>query len=192
MFPKIRFIVVFVITLSISLSTIGCGEKPQNPDAWKVCSLDFDSWKSFKEILKSFFVEYCFDSNQFKNIKICENGTCQKLILEKRSRKKQFCSTKCRQAFFKKNPKNKCKDNQNQWIREQYNTRSEEIQALYAEKFKDNADIDTRDRDDMFSGKKILTADCAECNEMVSRGHCTKIFLKNPELIKVQHRSSFR
>jgi hypothetical protein len=149
-------------------------------DICTVHSLEFNSWKSFQEILKSFFVEYCFASDQFKNLKLCENRKCQKLMLEIRKNQKQFCSNKCRQAFFKQNPKNKCRDNQNQWIKEQFN--SPELTKYFSE----NASSQTMEKEDKYFGKRIVTEDCSDCTEMVSRGHCKNIVIKNIELIDIE------
>jgi len=149
-------------------------------------SLDFNSWKSFHEILKSFLVEYCLASDQFKNIKLCENLKCQKLMLEERRNQKQFCSNKCRQAFFKKGLKNKCRDNQNQWIREQFNSTSTEIRNYFENYFKNDSSSDTLEKEDTYSGNRIVTADCSDCMEPVSRGYCEKITVKNPALIDIK------
>jgi len=150
-----------------------------------VPSLDFSSWKSFHEILKSFLVEYCFASDQFKNIKLCENLKCQKLMLEERRNQKQFCGNKCRQAFFKKDPKNKCRDNQNQWIRGQFNSDSTEIINYFENNFKTDSPTDTLKKENAYSGNRIVTADCSDCMEPVSRGYCEKITIKNPALIDI-------
>lgn len=137
-------------------------------------TLAYDSWTSFQEILVSFFVEYCFASDQFKDIKLCQNEKCHKMILENRRNRRQFCSTKCRQAYFKKDPKNKCRDNQNKWIKEQFNSDNETIINF------------TNKQEELYSGEKILLDDCAGCKEIVSRGHCPNIIIKNPILIDIK------
>jgi len=96
------------------------------------------------------------------------------MILENRRNRRQFCSTKCRQAYFKKNPKNKCRDNQNKWIKEQFNSNNQII-------------IDfTCKQEELYSGEKILLDDCAGCKEIVSRGYCPNIIIKNPILIDIK------
>jgi hypothetical protein len=124
-------------------------------DALIVNSTSYNSWVSLKQILKSFFVEYALIFNQYENLSICENRTCDNLLVNNRNTK-QFCSPKCRQAYFsKKDPRNNCRAKQNKWIIE--NSKYQEV-------------------------NRINRDDCNNCKKKVRGGYCEHIRKKNPKL----------
>ena len=65
-------------------------------------------------------------------------------------------------------------------IREQFN--SPEV----IKQFSEDASSQTIKKDNAFSGNRIITENCVDCTEIVSRGHCRNIIIKNPELIDIE------
>jgi hypothetical protein len=141
-----------------------------------VQSLISISWTSFIQIVRSVFVEFHVAFNNLERIIQCTNPDCNKLSFDYHKNKRKFCGEKCKAITFKQNPKNKCRDNQNKWIRDQFYT-NESISLLPA--------TENDDPDNPYSGKKISVENCSYCVEMVSRGWCPVIRMKNQELKEI-------
>jgi hypothetical protein len=116
-------------------------------------SLEHDSWLSWHQLLKSFFVEYYFCLGDFSKIKMCHYESCGKLMLEYRTNQKDFCSHACKSKSFKLDLRNKCRVNQNKWI----------------------DDVDSKFSGGRRKGARITAADCKNCTEIVSQGWCPVI-----------------
>ena len=123
-----------------------------------VKQLSNDGWTCFRAVVRSFFVEYALMTNNFSNIGICGYEKCKELFVKKNQRK-EFCNENCKNKTNKKNPRNKCRDNSNQWIV------AKENKLIAGEQY--------------FS--RIEKNDCKNCKEIVKnnyktlrRGHCPR------------------
>jgi hypothetical protein len=127
----------------------------QAGDEFRIKRLSNTGWESFRDVIRSFFVEYALKYKNFNNIETCLNKDCQKIFVQNYSGK-IFCSDACKKQFYKADHRTKCRQNQNRWI----------------DKYKPNTEEKT-EKDPYF--RSIEINDCVDCEETVSRGHCPHI-----------------
>jgi hypothetical protein len=122
---------------------------------------------SLLDIIKSLFVNFHIDFDNFKRFKICQFSKCGKFILETKLNSLDYCNSVCRKnAFDERMPENirKCRNRQISWI----NYKA------------DNLKITTEG----IAASCVSISDCRRCEEPRDSGHCPILKKNNKQIFK--------
>lgn len=139
-----------------------------------------DDHTSFSDVVRYILAKFYTIFGSLDRIKVCKEDSCGRLFVERKLGSKQFCSNKCRMKYnadHQPERVKKCRDRQNQWLRNQLHRKDVIFQEEGTGKMLPPP-----------SPNHVQKKECDECRQQMKTGLCEMVKSKNAEALQIVER----